>query len=205
MSDIDWSSLIAAAAGGDEIAWRSLVERIRPQLREAAARELSRRVRRRVDPSDVVQQSLADAWEDRADFQGVSAAELVAWLLSILKNNLKDAVRRHIKAGKRSIDHERSLDELRSSGAARPDVFVSAELSPQSQLARREALGRLVRLLEDLPPRQRQAVRMRYVERRALKEIAAHLDCNENTAAALIFRGLANLRRRHEQLQSPSR
>jgi RNA polymerase sigma-70 factor (ECF subfamily) len=200
----DWGKLIAAAGEGDRCAWDTIVEQLRPLLRQLADRQLDGGLRRRVEPSDVVQESLADAWKARANFKGRSKAALVAWLQAILEHNVRDVVREHIEADKRSVRQERSLDELRSSGAARADVFVSAELSPTARLARREALARLMQFLDDLPPRQREAVRMRYIEHRTLHEIAAHLDCKANAAAQLIARGLARLRRRHEQLQSPS-
>lgn len=203
MADVNWPELITAACHGNQRAWGTVVEHVRPFLRQAAGRDLAGRVRRRVDPSDVVQRSLLEAWQARATFAGASQAELLAWLSRILERNLRDAVRVHIEADKRSVRQERSLEELRSSGAARPEVFISSELSPQSQVVRREAFARLVQFLDELPPRQRQAVRMRYLERRTLKEIAAHFECNENTAAQLIARGLANLRHRHRH-QSPS-
>jgi RNA polymerase sigma-70 factor (ECF subfamily) len=203
MSDSDWSRLIAAASIGETGAWQRIIEELRPLLRQIADRELDSGLRHRVEPSDIVQESLADAWKAWAVFKGRSKAELIAWLQTILEHNVQDAVREHIEAEKRSVKQERSLDELRSSGADRRDLFASAELSPRSQVARRESLGRLSRFLDDLPPRQRQAVHMRYIERCTLKEIAAGFGLSENAAAQLIARGLSNLRRCHE-LQSPS-
>lgn len=199
----DWGKLINSAAHGDEMAWRAIVERLRPMLCQTADRELAPRVRRRVDPSDVVQRSLLEAWQARATFGGSTAGELQKWLCRILEHNLQDVIRQHIQTDMRTVDRERSLDELRSSGAGRLDLFASAGLSPRSTLARREALARLTRYLDDLPHRQRHAVRMRYIERRSLKEIAADFGCNENAAAQLLARGLRNLRRLHEQFQSP--
>ena len=204
MTDSDWGNTIAAAGQGDERAWDAILEQLRPLLRQFADRQLDGGLRRRVEPSDVVQESLAEAWKARAGFKGRSRAELVAWLQAILEHNVQDAVREHIEADKRSVRQERSLDELRSSGAAGPDVFISAEPSPASRLARRESIARLMQFLDDLPPRQREAVRMRYLERRTLKEIATNFECNENAAAQLIARGVSTLRRSLKQLQSPS-
>jgi RNA polymerase sigma-70 factor (ECF subfamily) len=196
--------LIAAAQAGDEFAWQAIVAHVRPQLRASAARQLSPRVRRRADPSDVVQQSLAEAWVARADFAGRSKAELEKWLRRILERNLQDAVRRHIQTSKRSVDHERSFAEILSSGDFRPEVFLADELSPGSEIARRELLACVVSLLEALPRGQREAVKLRYLDRCSLAEMAARLDLNENAAAQLLHRGLQNLRRRYRQLQSSS-
>ncbi len=203
MPDTNWSNLITAARAGDQRAWQSIVEHVRPQLREAATRQLSRRLRRRTDPSDVVQQSFAEAWVARADFAGSSKAELERWLRRILERNLQDAVRRHIQTDMRSVDHERSFDELVSSGDFRPEVFLADNLSPRSEVARREAVARAVDALDNLPQQQSEAVKMRYLEGCSLAEMAARLNLTENAAAQLLHRGLQNLRRRHEQLQSP--
>ena len=50
MPDANWSNLIAAARAGDPRAWQSIVEHLRPQLRKAAAQQLSHRLLRRTDP-----------------------------------------------------------------------------------------------------------------------------------------------------------
>jgi RNA polymerase sigma-70 factor (ECF subfamily) len=204
MSEPDWSNLIAAAGRSDEQAWQTIVEQLRPLLRQLADRQLDAQVRQRVEPSDVVQESLADAWKGRAGFHGASKGELIAWLHTIVEHNVQDAVREHIEADKRSIKHERSLDELRSSGAFHPEVFVAGELSPRSELARREAVEGVARFLDDLPPQQRKAVELRYFEHCTLAEMASRLQLNENAAAQLLHRGVSNLRHRHEQVQSPS-
>ncbi|MEX2142460.1 MAG: sigma-70 family RNA polymerase sigma factor [Pirellulales bacterium] len=203
MTDPNWPHLIAAALQGDQHAWQTMVEQLRPLLRQTAAGQLPQRVRRRVDPSDVVQQSLLEAWKARAGFGGSSQAELLKWLCRIVERNLQDVLRQHIQADKRSVDHERSLDELRSSGAFRPEVFVASELSPRSELAHREVLSRLVDSVATLSPQQRDAVRMRYFERCSLADMAARLDLTENAAAQLLHRGLQSIRRLYREGEAP--
>jgi RNA polymerase sigma factor (sigma-70 family) len=58
----------------------------------------------------------------------------------------------------------------------------------------RETLALLRRCLEALPPRERTAVRMRFLEEASSAAIAAALGVSEVNARQLVFRGLARLR-----------
>src|SRR5215470_13680691 len=60
----------------------------RGYLRALAQIELGRRLQGKVDPSDIVQQSLLEAHQDLAALKGKTEAELVAWLRTILTRNL---------------------------------------------------------------------------------------------------------------------
>src|SRR3954464_5677965 len=74
-----------------------------------ARSHMGRRHQARLDPSDIVQQTLLHAHQKRSQFRGASEAELMAWLRQILANNLADAVRGLARA-KRDVARERSLD-----------------------------------------------------------------------------------------------
>src|SRR4029077_18395091 len=60
-SEPDTEQLLDAAAHGDDLARGQLLERHRPRLRRMVAVRLDRRLAARVDPSDVVQETLAEA------------------------------------------------------------------------------------------------------------------------------------------------
>jgi len=57
----DTEVLLARAAAGDRAARDGLLERFRPRLRQLVGLRLDRRLAARLDPSDVVQESLAEA------------------------------------------------------------------------------------------------------------------------------------------------
>src|SRR4051794_4496191 len=74
----------------------------------------------------------------------------------------------------------------------RADVEPAGSLpDPSAEHAARDAM---IRLLEQLPPRQRSAVVLRYYLGLPDAAIAYHLNCREGTVRSLISRALATLR-----------
>src|SRR5690242_14631948 len=95
-------------------------DQYRPYLYLLARSHIGRRQQARVDPSDIVQQTLLHAHQKQSQFRGTSAAELMGWLRQILANNLADAVRGMARA-KRDIARERSLDHDLNDSFSRAD------------------------------------------------------------------------------------
>jgi RNA polymerase sigma-70 factor (ECF subfamily) len=179
---------------GDDDAWHSLSAAFRQRLRELAAAKLPAELRSRIDASDVVQETLAEANASIAAFQGRSLLELFAWMAAILNHNVTDAIREHLLAECRAVSAQWNVDGGSNTGAGWQAACVADQTTPRTAAVRAESSERLLAAIEELPLRQREAVRMRHLEGRPLSEIAARLRCTKQAAAAAIARGLRTLR-----------
>jgi RNA polymerase sigma-70 factor (ECF subfamily) len=179
---------------GEPGAWHDLAVAFRQRLRHLAASDLPAEVTCRADASDMVQQTFAEANESFADFRGNSLPELFDWLAAILNHNVRDAVRQHVLAERRTVRAERRLDDSSQGNAQWERRCVADHTPPGTIASRNESQELLLAALESLPARQRDAVRLRHLEGRPLADIATELNCTRQAAAAIIARGLRSLR-----------
>ena len=186
--------LIAAARERSE-ALGDLLEEYRGFLRIIADQEIGQLLGRRVDPSDVVQQTFLKAQRGFKHFEGSAEPELSAWLKQILHNNIKGLVRDHVYAQKRAVEREQPLNRANDSAVLFWHEPVGNQSTPSQQAVRGEQAIRLARILHDLPENQRRAVELRFLQGQRLDKIAEDLDCTYAAAAGLVKRGLGTLRR----------
>jgi RNA polymerase sigma-70 factor (ECF subfamily) len=170
------------------------LERFRAYLRLLARLHLDPRLRGKLDASDVVQQTLLQAHQARAQFRGHSDGELAAWLRQILARNLAMAVRDFAR-DKRDVARERPLEQALADSSSRLEAWLAAEQSSPSQRAERnEEVLRLAEALEQLPEAQREALVLQHWQGWSLAQIGRHLGRSPEAVAGLIKRGLKQLR-----------
>ena len=170
-------------------------QRFRSYLRLLADVQLSPQLRRKVDASDVAQETLLRAFRNKAQFRGNGEAEQLAWLRTILANVLTDEARRYA-TGMRDLGKERSLQASFDDSAARLEELLNAQISSTSETAdRQERLLQLAVALEQLADDERQAVQMHHLQGKPLGEIAEVLDRTKPAVASLLYRSLNKLRR----------
>lgn len=186
---------IDRARSGDGRALGDLLERFRETLRLSSRRQLGSALGRRVDASDVIQQTCLEAHRSIGRFRGTSEAEFLAWLRRIHEFNLAQAVRDHLMTAKRAAGRETSLDDTRH-GASLRGRIVSSHTSPSLRAIRLEQAARFLDALKLLPADQREAVRMRHVEGLPIDQIAARLERSPEASAGLLKRGIQALRDR---------
>lgn len=189
-------ALIARAREGDREALGSLLDRHRGTLQRLARQGLDPALGRRLDASDLVQQTFLEASQSFTRFRGAGEAELAAWLLRILECNLASTARDHLVRRKRAVRRETSLDESRAGGLPWRDRLAAQQSSPSLRALRLEQAALFLAALEQLPADQRAAVRLRHLEGLPLVEIAARLGRSSEAAAGLLKRGLHTLRQR---------
>jgi RNA polymerase sigma-70 factor (ECF subfamily) len=173
---------------------RRSLEQYRDYLRLLARMQLNPLLQAKIDPSDIVQETLLRAHERHDQFRGQTEAEYAAWLRQILANQLIDAARRFGAAG-REVVRERSLEEALQESAIRLESWLATgSPSPEQRAARQEDVLRLARALAELPQDQRAVVEMKHLQGCSLEAIGQHLGRSKGAVASLLHRGVVRLR-----------
>jgi RNA polymerase sigma-70 factor, ECF subfamily len=170
------------------------LERCREYLRLLARLKLGARLQRKLDASDVVQQTLLEAYEKRAQFRGRTEREWLAWLREVLAHNLAD-VGRAFGQARRDVSRECSLErELEHSSLRFGEWLVAAQASPSHEAERHERAVLVAQALARLPEARREALLLRYWEEWPLARMAEHLGRSQAAVASLLKHGLRQLR-----------
>lgn len=189
----EFLQLLQQARDGNAAAWQALVQRYRPLLHRAADEALPQSVRRRIDPSDVAQETLLDVRRDLGEFRGSDEVEWLKWLQRVARCNVQDALRRHQQAARRSLAAQVDLERVRKT-IDPPLPRATDSDTPSLALRLSEMQGAVQRACENLPDDQRTALTLRYLERCPVREIALRMDKSEAAVAGLLTRGLRHLK-----------
>ena len=191
-------ALLDLAGKGDEPARQRLLERHRSRLLRMVAVRMDRRVAARLDPSDVVQEALADAVRELPDYLQRRPMAFYPWLRQFAWERLLLLQRHHIEARRRSVDRERSqpLALPDESALALADCLFAEGTSPSGRLMGEELRQWVRDALDQMSPRDREVLVLRYLEMLSNKEIAAVLGITEGAVKVRHLRALERLRSR---------
>ena len=173
----DTGELIRRAARGDREAVDGLLARHRDRLRRMVAIRMDKRLAARVDPSDIVQEALAEACQKLPDYLRGQRVPFYPWLRQLAWERLIGQHRRHVGAKARSVTREEH-DEM-----ALPDhsaVQLAARLlasgtSPSVRMIRKELRAKVEQMLSQMSPPDREVLVLRYLEQLSTAETAAVL------------------------------
>ena len=170
------------------------LEKYRAYLHLLATLQIDRRLRAKVEASDIVQQTLVQAIGGWDQFRGQTDAETAAWLRKILARQLANAFR-DLKRQKRDVRREQSMEGTLEQSASRLQSWLAVDQSSPSQgaIASEQAVE-LANALAELPEAQWRAVTLHHFEGWTLQQVGEHLGRSPVAVAGLIKRGLATLR-----------
>jgi RNA polymerase sigma-70 factor, ECF subfamily len=171
-----------------------LFERYRPFLLMIAKSEIGTELAVRCDASDVVQQTMIEAFQAYFGFKGSTEPEFSAWIKCIHRRNIADLIRRRASPEKRRLDVRRHDADPEASASFCWNEPAGKEPTPSQRLIKGEKALRLAAILQSLPEMQREAVRLRHMEGWPVEKIARELDRSLAATAGLIKRGLQALR-----------
>ena len=187
--------LIALAGQGDELARRELLERYREFLRRMVASRLDRRLAARLDPSDIVQETLADAAGQMDDYLSNQTLPFFGWLRLIAGEHIRDAHRQHLFAQKRTITRESRVPEFTDESAVSlVRQLLAHDTSPSNRLVRQERCEQVKEAMATLSPQDREVLAMKYVERLSIAEMAEALGMTEAGVKGRHIRAVVRLK-----------
>jgi RNA polymerase sigma-70 factor (ECF subfamily) len=186
--------LVRRIREGDVEALSQFIESRRPQLLVFIERKLGAGLRRKIEPEDVFQEMATYAVRALPNAQW-SGESPFGWLCQIAEQRIVDAHRRFFAAQKRNAGREIPLGEPsgRTSRAALVDLLIVSMTTPTRAMARDQRHQKLREVLATLPPEGQEAIRLRYVENLASKEIAERLGKSDGAVRVLLTRSLRKL------------
>jgi RNA polymerase sigma-70 factor (ECF subfamily) len=146
-------------------------------------------VRGKLDPGDLVQQTLLESLRTPNKLVGRPDHEVLAYLRRSLTNNLIDALRKFAR------NRDDLSPDVVAESSVRLEKWIAADqTSPSGRADRNERFAQLAAALAALPDTQRIAVEMRYLMGMKVIEIAQQLGKSEGAVSVMLHRAVTALR-----------
>lgn len=184
-------------ATNDDCIWGEVLAEHRGRLRTMVELRMSRLIRGRLDPSDVVQEAMLDASRRLPEYLQTAEVPFYVWLRSLTKQRLAEAHRRHLGTGLRDAAREVSIDcqgKTAVTSATLAARLIGRFTSPSEAAFRAEQRIVLQQVLDDLSEIDREILVLRHFEEMSNSEAAAALGLQPTAANNRYLRALGRLR-----------
>jgi RNA polymerase sigma-70 factor (ECF subfamily) len=188
--------LLTRVRAGDDHAFVELFAHYRTRLRQLLEFRMDRRLRGRVDASDVLQEVYIDAHQRLHHYLKKPELSFYVWLRQLTTQRLIDIHRRHLMAEMRDVKQEVSINRL-GAGATSASMasLLAARLASPSQLVMQaEMIAQIEKALEQMDPIDREVLALRHFEELRNSEVAEVLGLKEAAASNRYVRALTRLR-----------
>jgi RNA polymerase sigma-70 factor, ECF subfamily len=189
----DFTALLQKARQGDRECREQLFILCRSYLGIAARCQVETWLRRKVDASDLVQQTMLEAHCDFERFQGGTQQEFLAWLRKILAHNAADFVRFYRGTEKRQAGREvpfRNLADSTAPGAPEP---AAPGATPSQEFLLLDSELRMTAALAELPADYQEVILLRNLERLPFNEVANRMERSRPAVQMLWMRAIKKL------------
>jgi RNA polymerase sigma-70 factor, ECF subfamily len=188
------SKLIEQARHGDAGCRDRLFEMCRSYLGFVARSQVESSLRAKVDASDLVQETMLEAFRDFDRFQGRTEQEWLAWLKRILSHNAADFIRHYRGTAKRQARREVHLrtsgESTAAWGAAEP---AAPGPTPSQEFLQIDAELRVSDALAELPPDYQEVIVLRNLQRLPFNDVADRMGRTRPAVQMLWMRAIKKL------------
>jgi RNA polymerase sigma-70 factor (ECF subfamily) len=184
--------LLQQVRDGEPDARDRLLERHRAYLRRFVELRLDPKMRARVDPSDVVQETQMEAIRRLGRYLQQPPMPFRLWLRQLAYDRLLMLRRHHVRAARRAVEREVTLPDQSSLQLA-GQVLASGP-TPSQELVQHELVRRVRQAVGRLPEGDREVLIMRNLEGLSNREVAQVLGIDPATTSRRYGRAVIKLR-----------
>jgi RNA polymerase sigma-70 factor (ECF subfamily) len=196
-SSSETNRLLHRATDGGVEAWSVLLTRYKARLRRIVSLRLDPRLKRRLDPSDVLQEVFLVASQNLANYLRQPPVPFYDWLRGIANHKLLELHRHHLGTPMRDARREVSpfCGPFSDASSAALASRLLGNLTPPCEASiRAEDKVRLQEALNTLDPDDREILVLRHFEQLSSAEAADVLGIRERAASKRHLRALRRLR-----------
>lgn len=182
----------APADNWDLTSVRNRFEQCGPRLRRMVAIRMDPRLSARLDPSDIVQETFAEALRRLPEYLEHRAIDFYPWLRQLAEQKLIDLHRTHT-AQCRSVGREQRIDGSANSSKQLARILTKSLSTPSRKLAQREQSAQITDALADLSEGDREVLVLFHLEQLTISEICQVLGLTEAAVRSRRRRALERL------------
>ncbi|HLU48698.1 MAG TPA: sigma-70 family RNA polymerase sigma factor [Planctomycetota bacterium] len=197
MEDAETARELARAREGDQSAIGELLEAHRARLERLVILRFDRRLRGRVDPADVVQDTFLEATQRLARYLDSPDMPFFLWLRFLAIQRLQGLCREHLGVQKRDIRREIPIAEAmytEASSEALAARLLGSFTTPSQAAMRAEMKARLTAALDSMDPEDREIIALRHFEELSHSEAARVIGMDESAASKRYLRAIKRLK-----------
>jgi RNA polymerase sigma-70 factor (ECF subfamily) len=188
---------LALLRSGEPAEWQEFLTRHRDRLVRMIAVRMDRRLKGRLDASDVIQDAYAEANARLDEYLRNPTMPPHLWLRFLVGQRLLIAARQHLGAAARDADREQSWPGSTADGLAAH--LMDRATGPDERAAKQELFTYLRDALAGMDDADREVLTLRHFEQLSNLEAAAVLGIEPSAASKRYVRALARL---HEILSA---
>lgn len=190
-------ALLERVAAGDRASRGALLTLHAERLRRMIGLRLDARLRRRLDPEDVLQEALVEADQRLSEYLDHPTMPFFIWLRFLVAQKLIQLQRHHLGTLKRAAGREIALVHgtmPEASSIALAEHLLGRETRASETILRSERKARLENALNEMDMIDREVLVLRHFEQLTNVECAEVLGLTESASTKRYLRALKRLR-----------